>query len=159
MVVLKQLAVGLAAAALLVGLGACGGDDGGDGDGDAETVLDQTAVTSNLEEAGYTVADAPADAASLPSLVDADFATGADSGFEGAIQVSGNGLEPFNPTDVSKTGFVLFYDGADAAAAADDSIGSGEGQRLEGNALFVYGTGLEAPPAAFDKMVSAAVGE
>lgn len=153
--VLKLLATALVGAALLVGLGACGGGDGTS----ADPTLDQAAVTTNLEGAGYAVADAAPGQAALPSLVDADFATGSDSGFEGAIQVSGNGLEPFDPSDVSKTGFVLFYDSADNAAAADDSLGSGEGQRREGNALFVYGSGLDRPPTAFDEMVATAAGE
>lgn len=152
---MKSSLLAFALAALLgLSFGGCGGDDGGS----EEPTLGQATVTGNLEQAGYTVADAPADGTSLPSLVDVDFATGSDSGFESAIQVSGNGLEPFDPTDVSETGFVLFYDSADSAAAADDSLGTGEGQRLEGNALFVYGTGLDAPPAAFDEMVSAAEG-
>lgn len=150
---LKPIAAALVGAALL---GACGG--GGD-DTSADPTLDQAAATTNLEDAGYVVADAPPGQTALPSLVDVDFAIGPDSGFESAIQVSGNGLEPFDPSDVSKTGFVLFYEGADDAAAADDSLGTGEGQRLEGNALFIYGTGLDPPPEAFDEMVAAAEGQ
>ena len=152
---LDLVATLLVGAALLIGLSACGGGD----DGTEEPTLDQATVTKNLEDAGYVVADAPADGTALPSLVDVDFATGADSAFTGAIQVSGHDLEPFDPLDVTKTGFVLFYDTAEDAAAADDSIGSGEGQRREGNALFVYGSGLDPPPPAFDDMVAAATGQ
>lgn len=142
-------------AALAPTLAACGG---GGGETTAVASYDRAAVSSNLEAAGYDVTTAAPGQSALPGLVDVDFATGPDSGFEGAIQVSGNGLAPFDPTDLSKTGFVLFYDDADAAAAADDSIGDGEGQQLDGNALFVYGGGIEPPSAAFDEMVSAATG-
>ena len=152
---------GRAPIALLVALTAlvvagCGGDDGDETT--AAAALDQATATSNLEQAGYDVATAEPGQSALPSLVDVDFATGPDSGFEGAIQVSGNGLAPFDPADVSETGFVLFYENADAAAAADDSLGDGEGQQLEGNALFVYGSGLDPPPPAFGDMVAAAIG-
>lgn len=143
----------LIAAWLLV---ACGG--GGD-DTAADVDLDQTTVTSNLEEAGYAVAEAEPGQSALPGLVDVDFATGPDSGFDSALQVSGNGLQPFDPTDLSETGFVLLYSDADAAAAADDSIGDGPGQQLEGNALFIYGGGLEEPPQEFTDMVDAATGQ
>ena len=70
-------------------LAACGGGGGDDTGGDV--TLDQATVTSNLEDAGYAVAEASPGQSALPSLVDADFATGPDSGFESAIQVSGNG--------------------------------------------------------------------
>jgi len=145
----------LAGVLLLGGLVACGG---GDDNGDEEPTLDQATVTTNLEGAGYDVADAAPGQSALPSLVDVDFAIGPDSGFESAIQVSGNGLQPFNPTDVSETGFVLFYESAGDAAAADDSLGTADGQRREGNALFVYGNGIDPPPPAFEEMVTAAAG-
>ncbi|MCB0866110.1 MAG: hypothetical protein KDB58_10380 [Solirubrobacterales bacterium] len=138
-------------------LAACGGGGGDDTGGDV--TLDQATVTSNLEDAGYAVAEASPGQSALPSLVDADFATGPDSGFESAIQVSGNGLKPFDPTDVSETGFVLLYSDADAATAADDGIGDGPGQQVEGNALFIYGTGLDEPPQEFTDMVAAATGQ
>lgn len=139
----------------VLALGACGGGDDTGGD---EVTLEQGAVTKNLEAAGYAVDDAEPGQTALPSLVDADFATGSDSGFTGAVQVSGNGLAPFDPSDVSKTGFILFYDDADDAAAADEGIGSGEGQVREGNALFVYGTGLDPVPPEFQDMIDAAEG-
>lgn len=148
------IALLVALAALLVA--GCG--DGGGEETTATATLDQATVTSNLEKAGYKVATAEPGQSALPGLVDVDFATGPDSGFQGAVQVSGNGLKPFKPNDVSQTGFVLFYVDAEAAAAADDSIGSGEGQRRQDTALFIFGSGLDAPSEAFERMFTAATG-
>lgn len=133
---------------------ACGGDDG-----DEEPTLDQGLVTKNLSDASYEVQDALPSKGQLPGLVDVDFATGPDSGFEGAIAVSGNGLDPDDGSDDSNAGFVIFYSDAEKAKKADESIGSGEGQQREGNALFVYGTGLKTPPTAFTEMITAAEGQ
>lgn len=153
----RVVSAALLAVALPLLISACGG--GGDETTD-EVDLDQATLTSNLEDAGYTVVPAEVGQSALPSLVDdVSFATGTESGFESAVQVSGNGLEPFDPADVTKTGFVLLYDSADSATAADDSIGAGEGQQREGNALFMYGNGLDPPPPEFGEMVAAATGE
>lgn len=142
-------------AALALGLAACGGDDGDD-----EPTLDQATVTENLENAGYEVVEAVPGEYQLPGLVDdVSFATGPDTGFQGAIQVSGNGLAPFDPTDLSETGFAFFYETADQAAQVDDSIGSGEGQNQEGNVLFIYGGGVDPAPEEFDDMIDAAEGD
>lgn len=151
---LRVLVAGALIAALALGLASCG-DDGGE-----EPTLDQATVTENLESAGYDVVEAVPGRLQLPSLVDdVSFATGPDTGFEGAIQVSGNGLAPFDPEDLSETGFALFYESAEQASSVDDSIGSGEGQRREGNVLFLYGGGVDPAPAEFDEMISAAQGE
>lgn len=141
--------------ALAFSLAACGADDSSE-----EPRFDQALVTENLSKASYVVADAEIGQGQLPSLVDGvGFATGTEAGYEGAIQVSGNGLKPISGTDLSQTGFVLFYESADKAEKVDSDIGSGEGQQREGNALFMYGGGVDTPPAAFDEMIGAATGQ
>jgi len=141
--------------ALAFALVACGGDDGDD-----EPTLDQATVTENLENAGYDVVEAVPGQFQLPGLVDdVSFATGPDTGFQGAVQISGNGLAPFDPEDLSQTGFALFYETADQAAQVDDSIGTGEGQEREGNVLFLYGGGVDPAPEEFDDMIDAAEGD
>jgi hypothetical protein len=149
----RTIGVALALGVLGVSAASCGGDD----DSSDGVKLTPTTVKQRLDQAEYLVADR--DPGGLPSLVSADFATGPDSGFESAYSVSGDGLAPYDPQDISETGFIVFYGSADEAARADDGLGEGEGQFVENNVLFVAGNALDPPSNAFEQMMDTALGQ
>ena len=124
-------------------LGACGGDD--DGDGSSGVDLDGATLTQNLEAAGYTIEEA--DEQGLPATV-GSFATNADSGFEQGYTVTGKGLDQPDPTRVENVVTVLLYDGGENAKTAfDDLGGETDNRKLAGNGIYMYGGGVNGTPS------------
>jgi hypothetical protein len=124
-------------------LTACGGDDGGDAGGGVN--LAGTALTKNLEAAGYTVEEA--DTPELPGTV-GSFATNPDSGFEQGYTVTGKGLEQPDPTRIANVVTVLLYEGGDNAKKAFDNLGGEtDNRKLAGNGIYMYGGGVNSRPS------------